>query len=208
MHKTGMIAVVDDDDAVREATSSLLTRVGHRVRCYESGNHFLDTAEMGELDIVLLDIRMPGLDGIEVLRALKDRSNAPPVVMLSGHGDIPLAVEAVKLGAVEFFEKPYRPTLLLEHIERVLQEGAPTSGQNAAEAQIHALPQRQRDVLKGIVRGNPSKVIAYDLGLSPRTVEAYRAQLLRSLGVRSTAEAIKLAVMAGLGEAGRPAKGR
>jgi two-component system response regulator FixJ len=203
-----MIAVVDDDGAVREATSSLLTRVGHRTRCYESGNAFLETADMAELDIVLLDICMPGLNGIEVLRALKRNGNTTPVIMLSGHGDIPQAVEAVKLGAVDFFEKPYRANLLLEQIERVLLEVQPPPERNAAEAQIHALPQRQRDVLKGIVRGCPSKVIAYDLGLSPRTIEAYRAQLLRSLGVRSTAEAIKLAVMAGLGDSGRPAKGR
>ena len=151
---------------------------------------------------MLLDMRMPGLSGLDVLRAICDQDNPPSVLMLTGHGDIPLAVEAMKLGAIDFIEKPYAPRKLLDAIESASelyqQSQAEQSGSREAEKLVESLSERQRQVLAGIVRGRPNKIIAYELSLSIRTVEAYRAQMLEKLGVRSTAEAVRIAISAGL----------
>jgi two-component system response regulator FixJ len=149
-------------------------------------------------------MRMPGLDGLAVMRALLQRGVSSPILVLTGHGDIPMAVEAMRLGAVDFLEKPYPAQDLLQTIGRVLRAGPGTKGGIAdpeAVAKIARLSQRQQQVLKGILKGQPNKIIAYELGLSIRTVEAYRAQLMEKLGVRGTAEAVRMALAAGLDEA-------
>lgn len=145
---------------------------------------------------------MPGTDGIGVLRILNDREEAPPVLILTGHGDVPLAVQAMKLGAYDFLEKPYGAELLITAIQRAAAEGRRSAPgvpvDPEAIAVVQGLSRRQRQVLCGILAGHPNKIIAYEMDLSIRTVESYRAQLLTRLKVRGTAEAVRIALAAGL----------
>ena len=200
------VVVVDDDSAVRESTVALLESVGHKVVAFDSGSALVRFGVPAATDVILLDIMMPGLNGLETLRALRDGSSElPPVVVLTGHGDVPLAVEAMKLGAAEFLEKPYPMQDLLQLVLTVDKTDAepaevaqPDPQRSAAQEKIAQLSTRQREVLKGIAMGEPSKVTAFRLGLSVRTVEAYRGHVFGRLGVRGMAEAIKIAVLAGL----------
>lgn len=199
-----VIAIVDDDEAVRHSTAGLLKRAGHRVESFIAGSEFLASVLPNDFDCLLLDMRMPGLDGLGVMRALRERGLSLPILVLTGHGDVPMAVEAMRLGAIDFLEKPYPPTALLEAIARACTAAPPLpAGQvvnKQAQAKVAALSDRQRDVLRGILRGQPNKIIAWELGLSIRTVETYRAQMLEKLGVRGTAEAVRLALAAGLSD--------
>lgn len=194
------ILLVEDDDAVRDSTAHLLSRSGYEVATFASGDEFLAKADLEADSCVLLDIRMPGTDGIGVLRALQPRISSLRVIMLTGHGDIPITVEAMKMGAMDFFEKPYDPAVLLQAIKAAI-DGSPP-GARAPEpralAAVQSLSLRQRQVLAGMLCGHPNKVIAYEIGLSSRTVETYRAQLLTKLGVRGTAGAVKVALGAGM----------
>jgi two-component system response regulator FixJ len=196
-----VIAIVDDDEMVRRSTAVLLTRAGYRTRTFESGDAFLDAQRPGDSDCVLLDMRMPGTDGLGVLQALGRWRSMPPVLMLTAHGAVPEAVEAMKLGATDFLEKPYPACDLLSAIGTALESG-PTGKAAAidakAVAKVAKLSPRQKQVLSFMLRGAPNKVIAFEIGLSIRTVEAYRAQLLEKLGVRGTAEAVRLAIAAGM----------
>jgi two-component system response regulator FixJ len=197
-----VVAIVDDDDAVRQSTAGLLRRSGHIVHSYTSGSEFLASELPAHLGCILLDMRMPGLDGLAVMRALQEREMASPVIVLTGHGDVPMAVEAMRLGAFDFLEKPYPPTDLIDSIIRACTSPVPGPGgqlvDKQAEEKVAKLTGRQRAVLQGILKGQPNKIIAYELGLSMRTVESYRAQLLTKLGVRGTAEAVRLAIAAGM----------
>jgi two-component system response regulator FixJ len=199
------VLVVDDDPAVRDSTVGLLEHAGHRVAAFESGTALVEAGIPSGTDIILLDIMMPGLNGLETLRVLRRDRDLPPVVVLTGHGDIPLAVEAMKLGAVEFLEKPYAMKNLLELVATLDKTSAVAASGDPQRAlardKVAALTSRQREVLKGVALGEPSKVTAHRLGLSVRTVEAYRSQLFGRLGVRGMAEAVRIAVMAGLLEA-------
>jgi len=198
---TQVVAIVDDDDAVRRSTSALLERAGYRVRAFASGDAFLAAQLPGDSDCILLDMRMPGTSGLGVLKALGNWPSMPPVLVLTGHGAVGEAVEAMKLGAADFLEKPYPPQSLVQAIGQAL---APRPSQKAgavdaaAAAKVDSLSQRQLQVLRGILKGQPNKIIAHELDLSIRTVEAYRAQLLEKLGVRGTAEAVRLAIAAGM----------
>jgi two-component system response regulator FixJ len=203
MSDSYVVAIVDDDDSVRHATAGLLRRAGHRVESYTDGTEFLASDLPPDLGVILLDMRMPGMDGLGVMRALRERESSVPVLVLTGHGDVPMAVEAMRLGAVDFLEKPYPPAALMEAIERarnmpVTAAGGPPINRDA-QVKVASLSERQREVLRGILRGQQNKIIAYELGLSIRTVEAYRAQVLIKLGVRGTAEAVRLAIAAGMG---------
>jgi two-component system response regulator FixJ len=196
-----VVAIVDDDEIVRHSTSALLERAGYRVREFESGDAFLAAQFPGDSDCILLDLRMPGAGGLEILRILGTWESMPPVLVMTGHGAVGEAVEAMKLGAADFLEKPYPAEALLSVIGRALEAGpAGKAGavDASAAAKVGLLSQRQAQVLRGMLKGQPNKIIAYELGLSIRTVEAYRAQLLEKLGVRSTAEAIRLAIGAGM----------
>ena len=198
-----VVAVVDDDDAVRRSTAMFLERAGYRVRTFESGDAFLASQFPGDSDCILLDLRMPGTDGLGVLEALGSWESMPPVLVLTGHGDVREAVEAMKLGATDFLEKPYPAEALLGEIDKALLSGpagkaSPVDAK--AAARIGLLSPRQMQVLRGMLKGQPNKVIAYHLALSIRTIEAYRAQLLEKIGVRGTAEAIRLAMAAGMFE--------
>lgn len=201
MSGTLVVAVVDDDDAVRKSTTTLLERAGYRVRAFASGDAFLAAQLPGDSDCILLDMRMPGTNGLGVLKALGDWEAMPPVLVLTGHGAVPEAVEAMKLGAADFLEKPYPAQSLLQAIDHAMtarrQQKAGAVDADAA-AKVATLSQRQMQVLRGILKGQPNKIIAYELTLSIRTVEAYRAQLLEKLGVRGTADAVRLAIAAGM----------
>lgn len=195
------IAIVDDDEAVRESTAALLSAAAFEVDLYDSGDAFLKN-DLNSINCVLLDIRMPGTDGIEVLRQLGEMERYPPVVVLTGHGDVALAVEAMKLGAVDFLEKPYDPTLLLNTLNlsiRNHQSGhEKVQPSEEALALIGRLSPRQREILRGMLGGDSNKIMAWKLGLSIRTVEAHRAQMMARLQVRSIAEVIQIGLAAGL----------
>lgn len=196
------IAIVDDDAVVRQSTARLIEGAGHCAQTYASGDDYLATGPGEGADCVLLDLQMPGTSGLDVLKALAGRENAPAVLVLTGHGEIPLVVAAMKLGAADFLQKPYEPEALLAGIDmacalRARPRAFEAAGREAA-ARLECLSPRQRQVLAGIVNGRPNKIIAYELGLSIRTVEAYRAQLLQKLGVRGTAEAVRIALAGGI----------
>lgn len=180
----------------------MLHHAGYSVQTYESGDAFLAASLPGNINCVLLDIRMPGTDGLGVLRILEARGEMPPVIVITGHGDIPLAVEAMRLGASEFLEKPYEPDRLFQTIEKAAAMRPDRRGSRTIDPEAQALLQRlswrQRQVLAGILCGHPNKIIAFELGLSIRTIEAYRAQLLVRLQLRGTAEVVKFALAAGL----------
>ena len=195
------VAVVEDHPSLNRTMGILLEHAGHRVRCFTTGEALLEEeAFLAQCDCLLLDIQLPGMSGLDVLTLLHDRDGAPATVVLTGTGDVSTAVEAMRLGAVDFIEKPYRPTVLLEALERArrqveIRRASRAPGRDAA-ARLHQLTHRQRQVLAGIVEGHSSKVIAHKLNLSARTVEAYRSQMLAKLGARSTADAVRVALSA------------
>lgn len=197
-----IVVVVDDDSAVRESTTALLEAAGHHVYAFESGDALLEAGTPPATNVILLDIMMPGLSGLDTLRALTRQGARPAIIVLTGHGDIPLAVEAMKLGAVEFLEKPYPMQNLLDLVATVEADaigGASTDVQRIdALEKLDRLTTRQREVLRGLAMGEQSKVTAHRLNLSVRTVEAYRGQLFSRLGVRGMAEAVRIAVVGGL----------
>ena len=200
-----MVHLVDDDEAIRRSASFMLRTSGFLVTTYASGVEFLavDRNEL-EAGCVLLDVRMPLMDGLEVQRALRDRGTLLPVVVMTGHGDVGVAVQAMKAGAVDFIEKPFEKATLLGALEqgfdRLNRAGKRHARAHEAKARLQSLTAREMDVLQGLVRGHPNKTIAYDLGISPRTVEIHRANLMAKLDVASLSEALRIAFAAGLGE--------
>ncbi|VIO72899.1 Transcriptional regulatory protein FixJ [Bradyrhizobium ivorense] len=196
------ILVIDDDAAMRDSLAFLLDVNGFAVTTYETATDFLDHFESGTVDCIVSDIRMPGMSGLELVRRLKADASACPVILMTGHGDVALAVEAMKAGAVDFIEKPFEDEALLRAINEALQtqSAAPTdaTAKREAEARLVDLSPRERDVLRGLVAGKINKVIAHDLGISPRTVEVYRANLMAKTNVRSMSELMRIAITAGL----------
>ena len=195
-----LVHVVDDDAAVRRSVAFILKTSGHRVESYESGVALLKNATALEEGCILLDIRMPGMDGLEVQQALQEKGVGLPVVIMTGHGDVGLAVKAMKAGAVDFIEKPFEKDALLSSLEegfrRLARREATEDRKKDAEVRLQALTARERDVLDGLAQGLPNKTIAYDLGISPRTVEIHRANLMSKLQVRSLSEALRIAFAA------------
>ena len=198
--------VVDDDAAVRRSLALLLRSAGFAVRDYESGEAFLRAAAEAPggppFGCVLLDLRMPGMDGLAVQREMAVRGLGLPVVVVTAHGDVPLAVQAMRAGASDFIEKPYGDEAIIQAAEAALARGGEerARGREAADAaaRVGALSPREADVLRGVVAGRQNKAIAHDLGISPRTVEIHRANLMEKLGVRSLSEAVRVALAAGL----------
>lgn len=194
------VYLVDDELAVRRSISFMLKTAGMAVESFDSGEAFLKVA--GNLDpgCILLDVRLGGIDGLAVQQILRDRGIVLPVIILTGHGDVGLAVRAMKAGAVDFIEKPFEKATLLgaiaqaqlhnQGIEQLHRLAA------AAQAQLNVLTPRERDVLDGLVNGHSNKVVAYDLGISPRTVEIHRANLMAKLGVHSLSDALRIAFTA------------
>jgi two-component system response regulator FixJ len=197
-----MIHIVDDEEAIRRSAGFMLKTSGYAVSTYASGDAFLQAAKDAEPGCVLLDVRMPGMDGLEVQQVMAERGIAMPVVVLTGHGDITVAVRAMKGGAVDFIEKPFEKAVLLTAIaaafERLDDVQARAARAADAAVAIAALTGREQDVLRGMAQGLPNKTIAFDLGISPRTVEVHRANLMAKLQVKSLSEALRLAFAAGL----------
>ena len=195
-----VVHLVDDDAAIRRSVGFMLKTSGHRVESYESGDAFLKSSAKLDQGCILLDIRMPGIDGLEVQQALQDRGVSLPVIIMTGHGDVSLAVKAMKAGAVDFIEKPFEKQALLASLEegyrRLSRKEATEERARDAAIRLQALTARERDVLDGLAQGLPNKTIAYDLGISPRTVEIHRANLMTKLGVRSLSEALRIAFAA------------
>lgn len=193
----GVVHIIDDDAAMRDSLGFLLqvNRIPYRV--FESAVAFLE-ALPEDGGCVLTDVRMPEMNGIEMVRRLKEQGYRAPVVVMTGHADVPLAIEAMKAGVVDFIEKPFDEDLLLSAIRTALEQGKAQGEQDAALAEtrkrIAALSPRESEVLDGLVEGKANKVIAYDLGISPRTVEIYRANLMTKMQARSLSELVRMAL--------------
>ncbi|WP_404477670.1 response regulator transcription factor [Novosphingobium sp. BL-52-GroH] len=206
MTERRMIHIVDDEESIRRSAGFMLKTSGFTVASYPSGVAFLREVRHAEPGCILLDVRMPDMDGLEVQQALLERGVAMPVIILTGHGDISIAIRAMKAGAVEFIEKPFEKAVLLGAIaaafEQLDDSDNPVARAADAAVLISALTGREQDVLRGLADGLPNKTIAYDLGISPRTVEVHRANLMTKLGVRSLSDALRIAFAANLGSHG------
>jgi two-component system, LuxR family, response regulator FixJ len=198
-----LIHIVDDEDSMRRSVSFMLKTSGYQTETWSSGQAFLKEVRHAEHGCILLDVRMPEIDGLEVQRTLAERGVTMPVVIMTGHGDISIAIRAMKAGAVDFLEKPFEKAAMIAAIEESFQRiaNATDASARAADAEkiLGVLTPRERDVLEGLANGLPNKTIAYDLGISPRTVEVHRANLMTKLDVRSLSDALRIAFAAGLG---------
>lgn len=200
-----LVHIVDDDEAIRQSVGFMLRKSGHAVRNYVSGTEFLKSVDRETRGCVLLDVRMPGIDGLEVQLRLSEAGIALPIIMLTGHGDVSLAVRAIKAGAVEFLEKPFERMALLAAIDEGFRRAARGKREHLAEAdalvRIAALTTRERNVLDGMVLGRPNKLIAFDLDIATRTVEVHRSNLMEKLHARSLSDVLRIAFAANLGGA-------
>jgi two-component system response regulator FixJ len=195
-----VVYLVEDEDSVRRSVGFMLKTSGYTVIPYASGTEFMKDAKALASGCILLDIRMPGMDGLEVQHALREKGVTLPVIIMTGHGDVPLSVKAMKAGAIDFIEKPFEKATLVAAIEDGLallaRSGTHHDRAEEASVRLQVLTPREREVLDGLAQGLPNKSIAYDLGISPRTVEIHRANVMTKLGVRSLSEALRLAFAA------------
>jgi len=202
MPSNGKVYVIDDDEAMRDSLSFLLESAGFDVTLFESALKFLDALPELAFGCVVSDVRMPGLDGIELLKRMKTRTGALPIIIMTGHGDIPLAVEAMKLGAIDFLEKPFEDDRLITMIEMAVQQAAPAAKNQALTQEIVArvatLSPRERQVMDGLIAGLSNKMIARDYDISPRTIEVYRANVMTKMQANSLSELVRFAMRAGL----------
>ena len=198
----GIVHVIDDDEALRESLAFLLRTANIEVRTYASAVAFLDALPDARASCVITDVRMPGMSGIDLLRRLQELKIGMPVIVITGHGDVPLAVEAMKIGALDFLEKPFDDEVLLTSVRSALmrQDGDTKRHTERAEieSKLAALSNRERDVLGGLVAGRANKQIAYDLGISPRTVEIYRANLMNKMQAGSLSDLVRMALIVGM----------
>lgn len=190
------VHIVDDDAALRASLAFLLETQGYDAQLHMSGEAFLDSPWVCSGSCVLTDVRMPGIDGLELMRLMSDQRPAPPVIIMTAHADVPLAVQALRAGALDVLEKPFDKTRLFEALALALAPGV-TDTARAGQERIASLSGRERDVLHGIAAGKSNKTTALELGISPRTVEVYRAKLMAKAGVHTMAELMRFAVAAG-----------
>lgn len=200
MGHRGKVFVIDDDEAMRDSLEFLLGAADFEVTLFESAQIFLDSPP-SDFGCVVSDVRMPGIDGIEFLQRLKASRNAFPVLIMTGHGDVPLAVEAMKLGAVDFLEKPFEDDRLIGMIDVALKQAESGARSEAAvldiAARIESLSPRERQVMEGLVAGLSNKTIAREYDISPRTIEVYRANVMTKMLAGSLSELVRLAMRAG-----------
>jgi two-component system response regulator FixJ len=194
-----VVHIIDDDDALRESLAFLLRTAKLEVKSFDSAKTFLDALPDESLACVITDVRMPDMSGIDLLRRLRERKVGVPVIVITGHGDISLAVEAMKIGAVDFFEKPFNDDLLLASVHAALDHAHDQTKRDAERAQIEqrlaTLSVREKDVLAGLIDGRANKQIAFDLGISPRTVEIYRANLMNKMQAGSLSDLVRMALV-------------
>lgn len=198
MSEKTTVYLVDDDEAVRDALSLLLESVDLPVKAYDSGLSFLEAFDPNEPGVLVLDIRMPGMSGLELQDKLKEMECDVPIVFITGHGDIPMAVEAMRKGAVDFLAKPFRDQDLLDRINRAMRQEETNRESRANKQEIQSLFERltprENEVMERVVQGLANKAIAYELDVSQRTVEIHRARVMEKLGVRSVAQLVRLFV--------------
>lgn len=202
MTTNGIVYVIDDDDAMRDSLNFLLDSSGYSVTLFDDAQRFLDALPGLAFGCVLSDVRMPGIDGIELLKLMKAQHCPFPILIMTGHGDVPLAVEAMKLGAVDFLEKPFEDDRLLAMIESAIRQAEPAVKIEALSQEIAArvasLSPRERQVMDGLVAGLSNKLIAREYDISPRTIEVYRANVMTKMQAGSLSELVRLAMRAGM----------
>lgn len=193
------VHIIDDDQALRESLAFLLRTHQLEVRSFDSAKTFLDALPDASLGCVITDIRMPGMSGVDLLRRLKELKVSVPVIVITGHGDVSLAVEAMKIGAADFFEKPFNDDQLVASVRAALQQRQDQTKRGAErteiEHRISKLSAREKDVLAGLIEGRANKQIAFDLGISPRTVEIYRANLMNKMQADSLSDLVRMALV-------------
>lgn len=196
MATDAVVHLIDDDEAVRHAVSFLLATSGFAVRVYETAIAFLDALPSARVGCIVTDVRMPRMDGLALQKELKRRGVALPVIVITGHGDVPLAVEAMKEGAADFIEKPFNDEALLSAIRNALDRNIRDTRRDeeiaAIKAKLDSLSPRETEVLEGLIAGLPNKTIAYDLNISPRTVEVHRANLMTRMAAHSVADLVQM----------------
>ena len=197
-----IVHVIDDDEAVREVLAFQLGSAGIHVKTYDSAAGFLEIVPAVQAGCIITDVRMPDLSGIDLLRRLRELQVAVPVIVITAHGDIPLAVEAMRIGAVDFLEKPFADEVLLASVRSALDRADRDRKREAERSSIQSrlagLSNRERDVLDGLVAGRANKQIAYDLGISARTIENYRANLMMKMQATSLSDLVRMALIAGI----------
>lgn len=194
-----VVHIVDDEEPVRKSLAFLLSMSGHAVRLHESATAFLSVAPGLRNACLITDLRMPDMSGVELLKRLRAAHAMLPAIVITGHGDVPMAVEAMKAGALDFIEKPFEDQVLLDAIERAAREletRTQTDDLPAIRARLDLLTERERQVLSGVVAGLPNKTIAYDLDISPRTVEVYRANVMAKMQAKSLPELVRMVLAA------------
>ena len=196
------VYVIDDDEAMRDSLNFLLDSAGLEVTLFETAQQFLDALPGLDFGCVVSDVRMPGIDGIELLRRMKAAQSKFPILIMTGHGDVPLAVQAMKLGAIDFMEKPFDDDRLTGMIEAAIRQAEPAAKDDTVTqnivARIATLSPRERQVMEGLIAGLSNKLIARDYDISPRTIEVYRANVMTKMQAGSLSELVRLAMRAGL----------
>ena len=202
MPDRGKVYVIDDDEAMRDSLNFLLDSANFNVTLFETALRFLEALPGLTFGCVVSDVRMPGLDGIELLKQMKADQSRFPIVIMTGHGDVPLAVEAMKQGAVDFLEKPFEDDRLIGMIEGAIRQAEPSLKSESITqdiaARIATLSPRERQVMDGLIAGFSNKLIARDYDISPRTIEVYRANVMTKMQANSLSELVRLAMRAGL----------
>ena len=200
-HK-GKVYVIDDDAAMRDSLNFLLESADFSVMLFETAQNFLDALPGLAFGCVVSDVRMPGIDGIELLKRMKAGHSVFPILIMTGHGDVPLAVEAMKLGAVDFLEKPFEDDRLIGMIDAAIRQAEPSARNEAVThdiaARVATLSPRERQVMDGLIAGLSNKLIARDYDISHRTIEVYRANVMTKMQANSLSELVRLAMRAGL----------
>jgi two-component system response regulator FixJ len=202
MASRAKVYVIDDDEAMRDSLNFLLDAADLEVMLFETAQHFLEALPGLDFGCVVSDVRMPGIDGIELLKRMKAGQSKFPILIMTGHGDVPLAVEAMKLGAVDFLEKPFEDDRLIGMIEAAIRQAEPAAKDDAVThdivARVATLSPRERQVMDGLIAGLSNKLIARDYDISPRTIEVYRANVMTKMQAGSLSELVRLAMRAGL----------
>jgi two-component system, LuxR family, response regulator FixJ len=192
------VFIIDDDEAVRDAMSMLLETIDLSHQCFSSATEFLDGFDGSQRGCLVLDIRMPGMNGLELQQRLKKREAHLPIIFITGHGDVPMAVEAMREGALDFMRKPIREQELLDRIQEALEHEAGTRknifDRELMSKRLSSLTIREREVFERVTEGHANKVIGLDLGISERTVEVHRSQVMRKLEVNSLAQLVKIKI--------------